>query len=306
MIYPRPLMPSFVETFTPTPSEKKSQAFESDTLDRAAASFAERGSVALADVFDRALIDRLREHFVGTYRRDYEDPARRRVENVGDRRNLLVVEVAGPVNDAQLYANPLVHPLLQKLLGDDCIVGQFGAVTSLPGAADQNPHRDSPWLFGRPETDIAVPAYAITVVIPLVDMDVDGPGTTRVWPGTHRVFSNDDAAAMPSADPVLPRRSCLFMDSRVRHGGTANRSSGPRPILYMSYQRHWFRDYDGYQVKPPVHIGELELARVPRPHRHLFAWARADNTPETLQLAMKRALKRAVPDSVKAAVRRWI
>lgn len=299
-------MASLVETFTATPSEKQSQAFAGDRLDRAAASFAERGAVALADVFDRALIDELREHFVGTYRRDYEDPARRRVENVGDRRNLLVVEVEGALNDARVYAGPLVYPLLQKIVGDDCIIGQFGSVTSLPGAADQNPHRDSPWLFGQPETDVAVPAYAVTVVIPLVDMHVEGAGTTRVWPGTHRVFSDDDAAAMPAADPVLPRGSCLFMDSRVRHGGTGNRSSAPRPILYMSYQRHWFRDYDGYQVKPPIHISDLELARVPRPHRHLFAWARADNTPETLQLAVKRALKRAVPDSVKTAIRRWI
>jgi hypothetical protein len=290
--------------YTASDQERGARAFSTDTLQHIERSFEASGTVVLREVFDRAFIEHLHWCFVGQYRQVYEDPKRRRVENVGDRRNLTVVEVEGAFNDPELYANPFAHGALAHLLGKDCIVGQYGSVTSLPGAAHQKPHRDSPWLFGRPETDVSVPPYAITVVIPLVDMHVEGPGTTRVWPRTHRVPSDDDAAAMPHFDPVVPRGSCLFMDSRLRHGGTANCSRESRPIIYMSYQRHWFRDYDGYRVKPPIHISRGELARVPPPYRHLFSWAQADNTPETLDLAIKRAAKKAVPEPVKAALRR--
>ena len=93
------------------------------------------------------------------------------------------------------------------------------------------------------------------------------------------------------------------MDCRVMHGGTGNRSTAPRPILYMSYQRRWFRDYDGYRVKPPIHISEAEYKRIPREYQELFGWARADNSPETIQLAIKRAMKRMVPERVKAVLR---
>jgi ectoine hydroxylase-related dioxygenase (phytanoyl-CoA dioxygenase family) len=299
-------MTATVETFPATEAERHNRLRDSDTLEQAARAMTAAGTLVLRDVFDPALIDRLREHFVATYHKDYADPARRRMEKVGDRRNLGVVEVEGVMNDPDVYANPLCHSVAKKLLGDSCIVGQFGSVTSLPGAADQNPHRDSPWLFSQPEFDVAVPVYAITTVIPLVDAHVDGPGTTRVWPGTHRVTSDEQAAEMPSVDLVLQRGSCLLMVCLLRHGGTANRSAAPRPILYISYQRTWFRDYDGYRLKPPLHIGDGEFSKVPRELRYLFAWARADNTPETVKLAVTRAIKRALPARAKAVLRRYI
>ncbi|HEX8030567.1 MAG TPA: phytanoyl-CoA dioxygenase family protein, partial [Vicinamibacterales bacterium] len=233
----------------------------------------------------------------------FDERSSGRAENVGDRRNLVVVEVEGALNDPETYANPMVHPLLKRLLGEHHIVGQYGSVTSLPGAADQPLHRDSKWLYGDPAVDLSLPAYAITVVIPLVDMHVDHAGTTRVWPGTHHVASDEESARMAHVDPVLPKGSCLLMDCRLIHGGTGNRSTAPRPILYMSYQRRWFRDYDGYRVKPPIHISDAEFKRIPREHQEMFAWARADNTPETVQLAARRLLRRVVPEKVKGLLR---
>ena len=96
----------------------------------------------------------------------------------------------------------------------------------------------------------------------------------------------------------------MLLDCRLRHGGTANHSKAPRPLLYISYQRRWFRDYDGYRVKPPLHINGSEFKRVPREYRELFDWALADNTPETMHRALKRVLKRVIPERVRASLRR--
>ncbi len=299
-------MDSSALTLTPSAEERRSGAFSAETLAAGARIFSDHGGLVLSGVFDRALVDRAAAHFHAAYREDYEDPLRRRVEKVGDKRNLKVVEIEGPFNDPAVWANPFLYGVAKSILGEQCVVGQFGSVTSLPGAAAQPIHRDSPWLFREPALDVTLPAFGVTVVVPLVDMRSGEAGTTRIVPGSHRVFSDEAADAREPFDPVLPRGSCLLMDSRVRHGGTANVSSAPRPILYMSYQRHWFRDYDGYNLKPPVHVSDEELEKMAPEHQRLFSWARADNTPETLRLAVRRLMKKASRERLRAVLKRFV
>jgi ectoine hydroxylase-related dioxygenase (phytanoyl-CoA dioxygenase family) len=98
---------------------------------------------------------------------------------VGDKRILVPVEVSGLFNTPHLYANPFVFPLAQDILGEECILGSFGAVAALPGAEDQHTHRDHPFLFQEEAIDTAMPAYAVTVIVPLVDVN-EHHGTTRV------------------------------------------------------------------------------------------------------------------------------
>jgi hypothetical protein len=80
-------------------------------------------------------------------------------------------------------------------------------------------------------------------------MDAATTGTTRLWPRTH-VLDDEAAAAVAPEDPVVLAGSCLLMDYRLRHGGTANRSETVRPILYNVYQRRWFRDFVNYGQQP--------------------------------------------------------
>lgn len=120
----------------------------------------------------------------------------------------------------------------------------------------------------------------------------------------HRVFRPEFIDSLHAA--FVDRYRAMYRDQRrVRHGGTANASERERPILYLSYQRVWFRDYDGYNKAPPVHVGDAAFGKVPLRYRELFAWARADNTPETLRLALRRLVKRNTPDAVKRALRRF-
>ena len=62
-----------------------------------------------------------------------------------------------------------------------------------------------------------------------------------------------------------------LMDYRVIHGGMANLSDQPRPILYLVYGRRWFRDAYNFSEQPAIEFAPGEFKKVPKTHRALFA-----------------------------------
>ncbi|MFS8803096.1 phytanoyl-CoA dioxygenase family protein, partial [Synechococcus sp. R60.2] len=150
-----------------------------------------------------------------------------------------------------------------------------GAVVSLPGSADQQVHRDLSHLFGDETLDAIIPCYALNLLIPLVEVNEEN-GMTRLWPGSHVVFDahyTELAQQMPFVDPPLAKGSCLLFDYRLIHLGRANRSPAPRPLLYNTYSRAWFRDPINYTQQPPLVIPAQEKERIPAEHQNLFVTA---------------------------------
>ena len=244
-------------------------AFDPATRLLAQQIFANQGVVAIENVFAPEFIVSLRNAFMSDYGRHLVDRETDETLKVGDKRILVPVEVAQQFNTPQLYANPFVFPLVQDMLGAECVLGSFGAITALPGADDQHVHRDHPFLFHDEAIDTAMPAYAVNVIIPLVDVD-EHHGTTRVWPGSHRVWSEDKAKRLLFQDPVAPVGSCIFMDYRLLHGGTANRSEQVRPILYVIYHRPWFKDYVNYLKVRELRAPAEEHSNIPRVYQRWF------------------------------------
>jgi len=167
---------------------------------------------------------------------------------------------------------------MKALLGPDVILGSLGSVVSLPGAEDQKVHQDLVHIFDVPEVPEAdpvllsrLPAYAITMIVPLVPLNPIN-GTTRMWPGSHRVPAQEARGRFPSVDPLAATGECLLMDYRLLHGGTANVSEAVRPILYLVYYRPWFRDYSNFGKQDPIQISEDEYARIPVQYQHMFGW----------------------------------
>ena len=135
-------------------------------------------------------------------------------------------------------------------------------------------------MFTEPGVDVALPSYAITVLMPMVDANAE-TGSTRVWPGTHRMPDLEAAQRGPSEALDVPHGSVLMTDSRVVHAGAPNVSSRVRPLLYCTYHRSWFRDWGGYQHRPAVSIGRAARASVPADLDHLFRVAdESDGQPE--------------------------
>ena len=223
--------------------------------------FASKGVLAIENAFAPEFIASLRRAFVAEYAQHLVDRETDETSKVGDKRILVPVEIAGAFNTPLLYANPFVFPLIQDTLGEKYILGSFGAVTALPRADDQPIHRDHPFLFQQQAIDTLMPAYAVNVFVPLVDVN-EYHGTTRVWPGSHLIWADDDEVRqLPSEDLVAQVGSCMLYDYRLVHQGTANRSEQMRSILYLTYDRPWFRDYGN-----PFHNNCLS-APVTRAHR---------------------------------------
>jgi len=197
--------------------------------------FAEAGVMIFDDVLPASVVSGLHDAYGVTYGNYHQDREFADALAVGDKRTMITIAVDGPFNDPDLYANPTVLPLIQKLLGDDVILGSFVSVTSLPGSLDQKPHLDMPLLFEAERVGPELPSYSLTLVIPLVDMDATN-GTTAFFPGSHKVIADDPPESSPVA-PDVPVGSALLFDARVWHGGTPNRSEAPRPVLYNTYQR---------------------------------------------------------------------
>ncbi len=266
-----------------------------ETVERAVATFREQGMLRCDRAIPLAYLDEIDQHYRARYRAELGSTSK------PDRRPLFTVDVEGPFNRPAFYANPLLFPIVVRLLGEDCILGACSSVVSFPGAPDQFIHRDSPSLYGDYGLERGLPPYALTILMPLVDAN-DETGSTEVWPTTHLDPDQEHATTRPSVRPVVVRGSVLLTDSRVVHRGAANRAQIVRPLVYLSYHRHWFRDFGGYENRPPIAITSSELARVPAAHKHLFEWRFDRYATMQLKARARRLAAEVVPEPLRASV----
>ena len=210
--------------------------------------FLKDGCLVIDRLFASSMIDAAHDLF----NRQYEDvdfDALETAYRVDEGRYHLPVPMEGVLAEDALLAHPMIVATMAALLGEDCRIDSLTFVVSLPGAPDQRVHRDHRSLFCETAVSSAsLPPYAITLSIPLVDLDPEC-GTTRLWPGSHAVPSDGDAlpeGSQAPIEPMLQRGGCHLMDYRLWHQGMANRSKAPRPILYATYVRPWFTDADNF------------------------------------------------------------
>ena len=204
--------------------------------------FASKGVLVIENAFAPELIVSLKNAVMTNYAWHLVDQKTDETLKVGHKQILVPIEIDGVFNEPHLQANPFVFPIVQHILGAKCILRSFGAVIAFPGADDQHIHRDHPFLFQEEVVDTLMPAFAVNVIVPLVHINGRN-GTTRVWPCSHRVWADDKAKQLTSEEAVAQAGSCILMDYRLFHQGTANHSERARPILYLTYHRPWFKDY---------------------------------------------------------------
>lgn len=191
------------------------------------------------------------------------------IKEVGDKRLMISLAVSGAFAAPDVFANPVALSIANALLGDDFILGSYVAVTSMPGAGAQRLHADQEGLFGDIALDSAVPSYSITLVIPLVGLN-QVTGSTRFYPGTHR---DPDAESTPDGiAPDLDSGDAILFDSRISHGGMANLSGAPRPIVYCTYHRAWYRDVSNFRDMPAMLIDAAVLDALTDDQRALIDW----------------------------------
>ena len=266
-----------------------------DNVEASVRLFAEHGAVRLLNVFSEGFRARLREHYMSRYRLEME------ATRQADKRPLFTVDVEGPVAEEAYLVNGLLAPILERLLGEDFVLGAVSTVISFPGAPQQFVHRDSPSLYGDYSIDSMLPAYALTTLIPMVDANAE-TGSTRVWLGSHRLADADKRETRPSASPDVPFGSMLMTDSRVLHCGSPNQSERVRPLLYNTYHRNWFRDYSGYERRQAVSISGKARALMPAHLRRRFRIADEANGQPEGPLPFPGLLANALPGGLQKLV----
>jgi hypothetical protein len=251
-------------------SEKEVQegAWHANTLKMAEHLFLVHGYLNVENLYPKEFVRAIADAYMQQFLFDEELTELKTGTMVSHKRYITPIPLEGAFNDARLYANPLLLALLKQLLGPNLILSSLGAVTSFSGSMDQHPHADYFPLFeGKPEATAYLPPYAITVAVPLIDIDLlNGP--TKVWPGSHHVYPVE--MSMSSYEKHLvcgPIGSCYLWDYRTFHAGGSNHSDAARPLLYMAYTRRWFHDF----LNPDrLEISAKECEKIPKEFSTLF------------------------------------
>jgi ectoine hydroxylase-related dioxygenase (phytanoyl-CoA dioxygenase family) len=259
-----------VPTISFSKTELGSGRIAEDTLNAAEKLFRKHGVLHLKNVFDVALLNECHTEFLEKYQSYLVNAKHEDALRIGDKRFQITLQMKEPFNSPALYGNELVLPLMKRLLGRQCILGCFTSAMSLPGSTDQRLHKDHKHLFHDDPEESKLPSFAITMMVPLVDLD-EHVGTTRLKKGTHKL-SSEQSRAMPYQTPLIKRGDCYLMDYRASHHGQANRSNTPRPIVSLVYQRPWFRDFMNFKNQPSLSITGEEFNSVPEPLKSLLAW----------------------------------
>lgn len=249
-------------------NELSDKKFHETTFKIAKHLFEVHGFLKIDNLFPREFIQSLAENLLNQLEYNEEEISLGMGAALSNRRYIIPISLQRPFDHPDLYANPLLLSLMKEFLGPHFILSAIGSVVSLPGATDQHIHADYYPLFEEnPAFTGTHPPFAITVGIPLVDIDVlNGP--TKIWSGSHRTYPIDQKMESYSRHLLFgPMGSCYFWDYRTFHAGGSNHSDQLRPLLCLRYTRRWFRDaLNPYQSK----INKEEFEKVPQEHRHLF------------------------------------
>jgi hypothetical protein len=256
----------------PTEAEQDAGTFSSETLHEASRCIRTDGALVLEKIFDPTLLLEAKESFSQKYECYLDGQKHDNATEVGERRLMITVDLEAPFDRRELLANSWLFSILRNAFEGDFVLDAFGVVCSLPAAPRQHVHSDTGVLFPQAALNRLLPIYAITVAIPLIEMN-ETHGTTALWLGSHRDEAREADALREEEgeEPLVQEGSCMLWDYRLQHGGTANQSSVPRPLLYMTYCRPWFTDRKNYQKIVALQAPKDSRTEYPEDLRALLA-----------------------------------
>jgi tetratricopeptide (TPR) repeat protein len=243
---------------------------DSNVAQRALDVYNENGAVLIQDMFPKEMMQELRTAFMQRFE-DWKQAGLGDPNFVGNKRYTVPLRIQEPFNDPRLWANPVLLDLLTEVMGDRPILNAFGSVVTYAGANTQHVHREHPILFSDPEVNKGLPTHAVTILVPLVDLNEE-LGGTQLWEGTNKQPELDEPEGKPTV-VYTPSGSMLVFDYLTFHGGMASSSEEIRPVLFLTYSLPWFRDSLAFESHFALGISESELAAIPSEHRDLFRFA---------------------------------
>jgi len=252
---------------------------DSQLVIQAAQEFYKNGALGIKSAFSKTLIQEL-QAAITKQTGSTEDERIGGWQKIGPERYMSAIRIMPPFNTPEFYANPAVLAVIKALFAQTFKIDSLSAVCSYPGSGLQHIHRDHFSLFQFDNICAQLPPYAITVLIPLIDVDMD-TGPTAIWEGSHRMIGVMDLMRKLKSKPDLTGTSypitkmgdCYLIDYRLIHAGMPNVTSKARPVMSIVYSRNWFHDSIGYSDMDPqnVVIDRSQLEEIPDMYKDLFA-----------------------------------
>jgi ectoine hydroxylase-related dioxygenase (phytanoyl-CoA dioxygenase family) len=119
-----------------------------------------------------------------------------------------------------------------------------------PGETQQKLHRDQMAFDFFPfPTDYHAQCNTMWALTDFTEEN----GATHILPGSSAV-SDDDGLLLPGGQAAMRRGSVLFYDGKVLHGGGANRSSGVRRGVNITYSVGWVRQEENQYLACPIEV----------------------------------------------------
>ncbi|HEX5484533.1 MAG TPA: phytanoyl-CoA dioxygenase family protein [Limnobacter sp.] len=233
--------------------------------------FQKNGCLLIRNAFDKSELQQLRTPLLEQYREMMDQKTRGQSRDLREgyyKRRMLRIKLEKGFKSRSIWANKTVFPLINRLLGEQAILGKITAVVAWPGAPSQQMHFDHPDLFASYEISKfahKLPTHCLQLVLPLVDITMDN-GPTRCWPGSHKLAQGDRVNVDPQSgysDPLTTLGDCFLIDFRTLHSGLCNNSNRWRPVLFITYQRPWFRDASNYYRIFTPKISDQDFLNIP-------------------------------------------
>lgn len=257
--------------------ENVSDALNPETASAAYAALRDQGVAILRGIFSSGETEALHREYLSQYgaldMRQMAElaaaPPPSQLIEVGQARYDITVRMKGAFATPRLLANILLRRFLTPLLGDNMRLNSFTVVASYPGAQLQHPHRDHGYLHADVPPDPPLPAHAINVAVPLIDVAVE-TGPTGIWLGSHKW--PESYIPQPGAMTTVPfqRGDCILVDYRTLHTGLPNCSTLVRPIIYITYARSWFFDECNHLGRNPLNMSLETYQALPESVRPLL------------------------------------
>lgn len=213
------------------------------------------GFTIVEDAIEPALISQLTETLNRLERDLSVKPAGNAFEGAHTVRIYNLLAYGSPFDSVPVHRNVL--PVVEAILGQECLVSSLSSIAIDPGEKAQPIHSD----------DMAIPLEKPHVPIvcnsmwALTDF-TEANGATRIVPGSHRKPSPEYGGHYDSIPAEMRAGSVLIWEGALWHGGGANRTSMRRTGLAMNYCAGFIRQQENQLLGVPADIARTYTRRL--------------------------------------------
>ncbi|HJO25406.1 MAG: phytanoyl-CoA dioxygenase family protein [Myxococcota bacterium] len=168
-------------------------------------------------------------------------------------------------------------PVVQGILGAECLLTAFSAIDLLPGENRQPIHPDDALIpLPRPHQPV------VCTCMVAIDAFTSENGATRLLPGSHKTagvpdYGTDHREVEGMIAAEMRAGSAVVFNGALLHQAADNESDAPRLGLQVSYCAPWIRPFTNFFLSIP----EEEVARYPKPLVDLLGYKDFDGIGST-------------------------